>query len=147
MRVYVVLLCVLAVAMLAGCGGGGGTTTVLPFSVGLSVPDGTTSTLGTPSVIEKTADSFSPSLVGSAFLAAATCTPAGTSFNQAVTLTFNLTTAVADGKTVALFTKDTSNNITQVNGASVTLSADRKTATVQVSSFPTTKDYILLIVP
>ncbi|MCE5324079.1 hypothetical protein LLG46_12305 [bacterium] len=144
MRILVVLLCILATAALAGCGGGGGSSPIIPFSVTCTAPDGAVPDGVTITVTPKAASSFTTSLEGPAFVAAATCLPAGTTFNQAVTLTFKLDNAVADGKTVILFiTEDDGGTLTQVSGVTPTLSEDRKTVTVQVTSFPADKDYVL----
>jgi threonine dehydratase len=144
MRVNAVLLCILTAVLLVGCGGGGGSSTVVPFTVTYNAPSGAIPDGVSVTVTPKAASSFSTSLEGSAFVAAATCLPAGTAFNQPITLTFRLDTAVAEGKTVILFvTEDDGGTLTQVSGVTPTLSGDRKTVTIQVTSFPENEDYVL----
>lgn len=139
---YVSLIVVLAVA-LVGCGGGGGGSTTTT-TVSLSVPTGAAPAGVTPTVAYKTLED-TPNTTGSypIWVASVQCLPAGTEFSQPVTLTFHLTTAVEAGKEVGLF-EHTDSGWTGMADNTVTLSADRKTATVQVSKFSSDGYYMLM---
>jgi homoserine kinase len=71
---------------------------------------------------------------GSGSLAVAGLYPAGTTFSESVTLTFHLDTAVAADKEVALWQLDSSDNWNPA-GIAVSLSEDRKTASITIDSF------------
>ncbi|MHB9037943.1 MAG: hypothetical protein ACYC64_14895 [Armatimonadota bacterium] len=148
MRMLYVSLAALAALSLVGCGGGGGgsTTSVTPTAtVDLTVPSGAAPAGVTPTVENKEAAEVS-NIPGSVavFVAAVECLPTGTVFSQPVTLTFDLANAVPAGKQVALFERNASNDWIGSAGTTVNLSADRKTATVQVDHFTANGYYMIL---
>jgi len=142
-----VSLAALAALALVGCGGGGGggVPIVLTNTVDLTVPSGAAPAGVTPTVQNKEAADV-PNIPGSVsiFVAAAECLPTGTIFSQPVTLTFDLVNAVPAGKQVALFERNPSNDWIGSPGTTVNLSADRKTATVQVDRFTSNGYYMIL---
>lgn len=144
---YVSLIVILAVA-LVGCGGGGGGSTIVDpgFNVALNVPTGTTSSASGSITATAKAEDDLPAVEGDAFIAATAVTPAPTTFNQAVTLTFTLDTAVPSGTNVALFSMAANGDITLFSSG-VSLSADRKTATASVVSFPDNGILLILTLP
>ncbi|MEN6357497.1 MAG: hypothetical protein ABFD83_10480 [Armatimonadota bacterium] len=119
---------------------------MIPYKVSLeNVPTGVTA-----HATAKALNSFSPSLVGNDFVAAATCTPAGTTFTQAVKLVFTMDNAITlnDDEMLVLGHLNSSGQVVLLEDNPVTLSADGKTASVQLTEFDGTyNDYILLIVP
>ena len=141
MRRLFLLLCVLGLAVVGGCGGGGGVgtgggTTPATPTVSLSVPSGAAPAGVTPAVAYKTATEIPGSPTGSAFVAAAQTTPASTAFTQPVTLTFTLTSPLGATDRVDLFQVNTSGVWTNgVPGATVTISTDNTTVTAQISNF------------
>ncbi|MCL5102586.1 MAG: hypothetical protein M1133_00535 [Armatimonadetes bacterium] len=149
MRRLFSLLCVFGLAVVVGCGGSGGggavTTSATTPTVDLSVPSGAAPAGVSPTVTYKTATEVPGSPTGSAFVSAAQTAPAGTAFTQPVTLTFTLTSPLGATDNVDLFQVDANGTWTNgVTGATVpTVSTDRLTVTVQVSSFSAQGYYAL----
>lgn len=145
MRMLYISLIVVLVVALVGCGGGGGGGTINPTTtVTINVPDGAAPEGITATVTYKTLEE-TPNTAGNypIWVASVQCLPANTEFSQPVTLTFHLATAVEAGKDVGLF-EHTDSGWTGIADSPVTLSADRKTATVQVSKFSSDGYYMLM---
>ncbi|MCX6345496.1 MAG: hypothetical protein NT018_10570 [Armatimonadetes bacterium] len=144
MRKFLVVLGILAIVVMAGCGGGGGTATP---TVAITL-NGATPSQPNPTVEPIAALSLPAKPAGSAFVAAADCIPAGTTFSAPVTLTFHLVTPLPAGATLLLFETDAGDNWTQVPGIHpITVSADRLTLSVNVSKFSDFRYYAIFSVP
>ncbi len=157
MRKLIVVLGILAIVVVAGCGGGSSSPDPVPdppaTTFSKSTADNSVTVTGATAALpagvsetaitltSKAADSYSPALTGPAFVAAIATTPVAT-FSSAVTLTFHLSVAIPAGEEVRLYELSGVNWID--TGIKATLSADRLTATVDVTSFPAGLNYLLL---
>ncbi len=117
-----------------------------PTLVSVSMPDGTTVTIAgprkaVPAGVQLTAAlltpeqalALAPKPAGSGYLIGAEFGPAGTVFTEPLTLIFKLQAPVAAGSSLRLYSAD--NNIWADTGAAVTLGADNRTITTQISHF------------
>ena len=145
MRLFLSIAIVASCVVLAGCGGGGGSSS--PTGILATSSDGKTVLMGQAAAVPNgvTLDVQSESAValpghplGTAFVAGASCEPAGTTFTQSVSLVFHLA-AFLDPSTEVRLYKYVSVPSDQWadTGVRAVISADGLTATVTLDQFNT----------
>ena len=153
MRKLLSLVFILAIIFLAGCGGGGGGST--SSSLDITSSDGKVSVtalagsfpgVGMTLTSELSTDFTPPLSIGAgqgAFVAAANFTGYSSTFAHPATITFTLSTAVAAGTDVYLYSaalgSDAQYHLTQ--GPLATISSNRKTVSATIT---TCANYVLL---